>query len=89
VYSVLDRLLRNRIKLRNFEATVISEIDPDVYMRKNKELRSGFTGFKILTKIDADMSTEEKKAFLEEIDLRCPVSENLQHVTPVILELDQ
>jgi putative redox protein len=80
---------QKRITLRNFEATVISELDPDVYMGKNKELRSGFTGFKVLTKIDADMSIEEKKAFLEEIDLRCPVSENLQHSTSVTLELDQ
>jgi putative redox protein len=80
---------QKRIKLRNFEATVISELDPDVYMGKNTELRAGFNGFKVVTKIDADMSVEEKKAFLEAIDLRCPVSENLQHVTPVTIELDQ
>jgi uncharacterized OsmC-like protein len=78
---------QKRIKLRNLEATVKSEIDTEVYMGKSRENRSGFLNLKVLTKIDADLSLDEKKAFLEEIDRRCPVSENLQHTTPVTLEI--
>ncbi|CAK0745043.1 putative redox protein [Gammaproteobacteria bacterium] len=80
---------QKRIVLRNLEARVEAEIDPDVYMGKNKELRPGFIFYKVFTKIDADLSSEEKKAFLKEIDSRCPVSENLQNVTPVHLEIEE
>lgn len=80
---------QKRIKLRNIEARVEAEIDADVFMGKTQENRVGFFGFKVLTKIDADLSLDEKKAFLEEIDSRCPVSENLQHLTSVILMLEE
>jgi putative redox protein len=80
---------QKRIKLRNIEARVEAEIDADVFMGKTQENRVGFFGFKVLTKIDADLSPEEKKALLEEIDSRCPVSENLQHLTSVTLMLEE
>jgi len=80
---------QKRIKLHDIQARVEAEIDADIFMGKNQENRAGFFGFKVLTKIDADMSVEEKKAFLEEIDSRCPVSENFQNITPVSLVLDQ
>jgi len=78
---------QKRIKLRDIEAKVEAELDSDVFMGKGKEHRAGFLSLKVITKIDADMSLEEKKAFLEEIDSRCPISENLQHTTPVTLEI--
>lgn len=80
---------QKRIRLRNFEARVESDIDADVFMGKGQENRAGFLGIKVITKIDADMSLSEKKAFLEEIDKRCPVSENLQHTTPITLEIEE
>jgi len=90
VITVAQIIARQKqIVLRNIEARVEAEIDPDVYMGKNKDLRPGFISYKVLTKIDADLSSEEKKAFLQEIDSRCPVSENLKNVTPVYLELEE
>ena len=71
------------------EARVETEIDTDVYMGKSQDNRTGFMGIKVLTKVDADMTLEEKQAFLAEIDHRCPVSENLQNTTPVVLELEE
>lgn len=80
---------QKRIKLRNIETQVEAQIDADVFMGKSQDNRAGFLEVKVLTKIDADLTLEEKKALLEEIDSRCPVSENLQNVTPVILELQE
>ncbi len=79
---------QKRIMLRNMEVRVVAEIETDVYMGKNKSERPGFIGYKVFTKIDADLSDEEKQALLEEIDSRCPISENLQHFTPVSLVLE-
>ncbi|MEI6413200.1 MAG: OsmC family protein [Pseudomonadota bacterium] len=80
---------QKRINLRCIEARVEAEIDPDVYMGKNKDNRPGFVSYKVFTKIDADLSLDEKRKFLEEIDNRCPISENLQNITPVKLELEE
>jgi len=35
----------------------------------------------VRAKIDADMTKEEKEAFLHEVDRRCPVSDNIHNVT--------
>ncbi len=80
---------QKRIRLKNFEVRVESEIDSDGFMGKSKENRVGFFGYKVIAKIDADISLEEKKAFLEEVDHRCPISENLQNNTPVTVELEE
>jgi putative redox protein len=80
---------QKRINLRGIEARVEAELDPDVYMGKTKDSRSGFIFYKVFTKVDADMSEEEKISLLEEIDRRCPISENLQNTTPVRFELEK
>lgn len=80
---------QKQIKLRNIEVRVEGEIDVEVFMGKSQENRAGFLGLKILTKIDADLNLEEKKTLLEEIDSRCPVSENLRNLTPMTLVLEE
>ncbi len=80
---------QKRIRLRTIEARVTAVIDTDVYMGKGKENRPGFLSYQVFTKIDADLTTEEKKLFLEEIDGRCPISENLQNTTTVSLILEE
>ena len=35
----------------------------------------------------ADMTDEEKLAYLHEVDARCPVSENLLNATPINVKL--
>lgn len=80
---------QKRIPLRNIEARVEGDADIEIFMGKSQENRAGFLGIKVFTKIDADMSLEEKKAFLEELDRRCPVSDNLHYTTPVTLEIEE
>lgn len=80
---------QNRIDLKGMEARVEAVIDPDVYMGKSQDSRTGFISYEVFTKIDADLSVDEKIRFLEEIDSRCPISENLQHTTSVQLTLDR
>jgi putative redox protein len=76
---------QQRIALRGMVVTVEGELDVEALMGRNPEVRSGFTGFKVTAKIDADLSQEEKEKFLREVDRRCPVSENLHNPTPMTL----
>jgi hypothetical protein len=35
------------------------------------------------------MSQDEKEAFLRDIDARCPISDNIQNLTPIELVVEQ
>lgn len=78
---------QQRIHLRGLEVRVEGDVDVDVFLGKGEDNRAGLLGLKVVTKIDADLSLEEKKAFLEMVDRRCPVSDNLKEITPVVYEV--
>lgn len=74
---------QRRLPVRNIEVHVEGELDTDVLMGKTQDVRAGFQGIRVITKIDADMSQEEKEAFLRDIDARCPISDNIHGLTPI------
>lgn len=74
---------QERLPVRKIEVHVEGEVDTDVFMGKNSENRAGFSEIRIHTKIDADMTQAEKEAFIHKIDLRCPISDNIQFVSPI------
>lgn len=75
--------MQKQIDLRGFEVSVEGEYNLDVIRGKDRSDRAGFNSIKVNIKIDADMSQEEKQAFIDEVDRRCPVSDNLINTTPV------
>jgi uncharacterized OsmC-like protein len=78
---------QKRIELRGMTVRVEGELDVEVLMGKPSDKRAGFSGLKVIAAIDADISREEKEAFLHEVDRRCPVSENLRNLTPMQFEV--
>ena len=78
-----------KILLRSLTLKIQGEVDTDVLLGKNKDTRAGFTSIDVYVKIEADMSPAEKKAFLHEVDLRCPVSGNIMHATPVSIHVQE
>ena len=78
---------QRKIDLRNVEVEVTGDINLDVLRGQNTEDRSGFQSITAKVDIDADLTDEEKKEFLEEVDRRCPISDNLMNATPVSVEL--
>jgi uncharacterized OsmC-like protein len=85
----IARIVANqkRIPLRGMKVTVSGELDVNTLLGKGTDGRAGFTGFAVAVDVDADLTREEKQAFLDEVDRRCPVSDNLQRTTPVRVEL--
>ena len=86
--ATIGRIVANqkKIQLRGMEVQVEGEVDVETLLGKSMENRAGFTGLKVKVKIDADMTKEEKEQFLHEVDLRCPISDNIQKGTPVSFE---
>ena len=86
----IGRIIANQRKLplRSMEVRVLGELDVETLMGKSREHRAGFSGMRVIVKMDADMSKDEKEEFLHEIDLRCPVSDNLANRTPITFEVE-
>jgi putative redox protein len=74
---------QRHLPIRKIEVHVEGELDTDVLMGKSKEIRAGFSGLRVHTKIDADMTQAEKEIFLSEVDARCPISDNIHNLTPI------
>jgi len=81
--------MQKKINLRAIEAVVECELDFANALGVSQEKRAGYTGFKIIAKIDADMSPDDKKNFLQEISSRCPMCDNILNPTPISYELKE
>lgn len=76
--------MQQRIDLRGMHIKVEGDLDTDGLLGKPIDGRIGFESITITVDVDADMTDEEKDAFIHEVDHRCPVSENLLNATPII-----
>jgi uncharacterized OsmC-like protein len=79
--------IQKRIKLNGMDMKIEGVFDTEIILGKSKENRPGVTGINVTLNIDSDMTKEEKKAFVEEIESRCPVSDNIENTTPVKVEV--
>jgi uncharacterized OsmC-like protein len=79
--------MQQRIPLKGMDIKVEGALDLDTLLGKSRENRAGFTGIKVRIEIDADMTRQQKEEFVKEIDSRCPVSDNIANITPVIIEV--
>ncbi|MDO9545791.1 MAG: OsmC family protein [Pelolinea sp.] len=80
---------QQKIELRGVEVEITGDINLDVLRGQEMNERAGFTSINVKVKVDADLTKEEKEAFLEEVDRRCPVSENLMNLTPMTVQLSE
>jgi len=78
---------QRKINLRSVDAKIVAEINTDFLLCKTDEGSAGFTSFKILVKINADLSHEEKITFANEVEKRCPVADNILRQSNIILEV--
>jgi uncharacterized OsmC-like protein len=75
--------MQKKIALRGMKVTVEGDINTDGLLGKSSDDPVGFKEIRVIADIDADMSAEEKEAFLHEVDTRCPISFNLLNSTSV------
>jgi len=73
--------MQKRLEIRGMTISVEGDINTDGLL--GKEAPIGFSEIRVAVDIDADMSAEEKAAFIHEVDERCPVSWNLLNASSV------
>lgn len=78
---------QKKIGLRSIEVSVSGELDADALLGRPTRVRAGFGEILVRAKMDADLTDEQKRQFLKEVDERCPVSDNLRQLTQVTTEL--
>jgi uncharacterized OsmC-like protein len=89
--SAIARIVANQkgIALHAIKLKVQGELDPDRLMGGDHGERVGFTAITVEADIDADLSPEEKQAFLREVDARCPLSDNIGCATSLSVQLSE
>ncbi|MFA7057103.1 MAG: OsmC family protein [Candidatus Cloacimonadales bacterium] len=78
---------QKEIELKAVNVRVEGELDVDVLAGKSHDVRPGYQWIKAFVEIEANISDEEKKALLREIDSRCPVSDNMRNNSKIEFEL--
>ncbi len=75
------------IELRNLNIEMEGNLNPARLFGKSDEERAGYKNIliRMIPDTEADDLTLEK--WMHEVESRCPVSDNLQNITPVSLEL--
>ena len=79
--------MQRHLNVRGFEVLLEGELDPDGLLGKPSDKRVGLSAITACVKMDADLGQEEQQELLNEIEKRCPISDNLQNATPVSVTL--
>lgn len=88
-FGTIGRFLahQRKIDLRGMRFDIEADYDPDGLLGRNLDVRPGFQAIRLLVDIDADLTTEQKQEFLQEVERRCPLADNLLHGTQLHTQL--
>lgn len=77
------------IELKKLEINVSGELNPAKLFGENTTERAGFQRISVSLKPQTTATETELVSWLEEIERRCPVGDNLQNQTPVSLQIEK
>ncbi|BBE30528.1 osmotically inducible protein C [Tepiditoga spiralis] len=75
------------IKIENLEFEVEGELDPRGFMGKANNVRPGYSQMNIKVNVETDADNETLNKWLDIVEKRCPVSDNIQNTTPINLSI--
>jgi len=75
------------IQVRSTEIEVEASLDPAKFAGTDRSVRAGYQSIKVNIKVDADATRDELARLREEVEARCPVSDNIANATPVTIAL--
>ncbi|MDX9769436.1 MAG: OsmC family protein [Tenuifilaceae bacterium] len=87
--NVMGHLIANEMgfELKDLKIDISGDLNPAKLFGKSDEDRAGYKNIvvKMIPTCNADKVTLEK--WLHAVESRCPVSDNIQNITPVAVEL--
>ncbi|MFN4763832.1 OsmC family protein [Gillisia sp. Q332] len=77
------------IEIKSLKIEISGALDADKYLGASTKERAGFKAIEVTVKPISDASREEIKKWIEIVESRCPVQDNLFNPTPISLNLVQ
>ncbi len=74
-------------EIRSLSFNIDGELNPAGFMGKAKDVRPGYQEIVVKVNADTDADEETLNKWLEVIESRCPVSDNISNVTSVKIHL--
>lgn len=74
-------------KLNGIEIDIEGDLDPSRFSGKSTQERAGYKEIRVKLKPDSDADEATLEKWLETIEDRCPVSDNIRNATPVKITL--
>ncbi|MFL6193530.1 MAG: OsmC family protein, partial [Thermoanaerobaculia bacterium] len=71
------------IEVKGTEIEVEASLDPGKFAGTNRAVRAGYQAVNVTIKVQADASAEQLEKLRQEVEARCPVSDNIGNATPV------
>ncbi len=78
---------QDKIDLRGMTFECEADYDPDRILGRETTARAGFQEIRMQVSIDADLDDAAKQDFLERIEARCPILDNIENETKVVSSL--
>lgn len=75
------------LDVHSLEVSVEASYDPRVYLGEDVDVRAGFQGFDVEIDVEMDADRETIETWVDEIERRCPVSENIENETEIRISL--
>lgn len=72
------------IDLKSLHVDISATMDIDKYQGKPTSARAGFNQIEVIVKPEANATIEELNNWLEIVESRCPVYDNLLNTTPIV-----
>lgn len=75
------------IELKSLQVELVAQLSLDQYQGKNSKERAGFKAIEVVVKPTTDATLEQLQNWLNIVEKRCPVQDNLINPTPVYVSL--
>ena len=75
------------IDLKGTDISISASLDPGKFAGTDRSVRAGYQAFDVTIKVESDASPEALKNLQQEVEARCPVSNNIGEATPINITL--
>jgi uncharacterized OsmC-like protein len=75
------------LHVRSTENEVEAALDPAKFAGTDRSVRAGYQAVHVTIKVDADATPDQLARLREEVEARCPVSDNIANPTPVSITM--
>jgi len=77
------------IEMKTIEIDIEGDLDPRKFMGQAEEPRAGYQTVDVTLTAETDADDETLGEWLEAVEERCPVSDNISNATPVAFTVDR